>query len=85
MIDIVVNILCRCLNKHKGISHLQLVAEYYEAQLDVRRVISNSISLRDFFASFLTTHQKALMAKQQSKNYFSDSRQKHTSDGDNPF
>ena len=36
-------------------------------QLDIRRIISNSIGLTDFFRCFLNQPQKALLAKQRSR------------------
>ena len=58
--------LCRS----KGRSRLlksKLMKQQYVAQLDVRRLIANSISLRDFLRSFLTPAQQALLAHQRSR------------------
>mmetsp|Transcript_25843 Transcript_25843/g.34559 ORF Transcript_25843/g.34559 Transcript_25843/m.34559 type:complete len:213 (+) Transcript_25843:929-1567(+) len=61
------NFFCRCVRKHKGVRSVQRLADFKTAQLDITRIISNSISLRDFFRFFLTRQQKALLARQRTR------------------
>ena len=60
-------VCCRFVRKHKGQRSIQKLIDFQTGQLDVRRVIANSISLRDFFHCFLTPQQKALIANQRSR------------------
>ena len=46
---------------------IQKLADYNFEQLDIRRIIKNSISLQDFLRSSLTHQQKVLMAHQWTR------------------
>ena len=46
---------------------IQKLADYNIEQLDIRRIIKNSISLQDFLRNSLTRKQKVLMAHQRTR------------------
>lgn len=48
-----IHILCRCFRKHKGYSAVQKLVNFQTNQLDIRRIITNSVALRDFLRCFL--------------------------------
>jgi len=89
--EIISNFFCRCVRKHKDVRSVQRLADFKTAQLDITRIISNSISLRDFFRFFLTRQQKALLARQRTRvatlngNSYSASCVSKCEDEDDPF
>ena len=46
---------------------MQSLVKFHTGQLDIRKIISNSITLRDFLRSFLTQPQKVLLAHQRTR------------------
>ena len=64
---------------------MQKLAKSYTSQLDVRKIISNSVSLRDFYRCFLSPQQKALMAKQLTRTQMADDETPEESQDGNPF
>lgn len=65
---------------------MRLQKRYLE-QLDVRRIISNSIAFQDFIRCFLSKPQQALLAHQKTRigSLQSDGTQDLTSDVDYPL
>ena len=66
-LDSLLNCICRTFRKHKGHKSIQKLVDSKTKQLDIRRIISNSVSLRNFFRCFLSPQQKALLAFQRTK------------------
>ena len=46
--------LCRSVRKHKGHKALQKFVKFHSDQLDIRRIIANSITLKDYLRCFLS-------------------------------
>ena len=61
------NFCCRLLPRSKGQRLMQTLQNYNTKQLDIRRIMSNSIALQDLLSSFLSKRQKALLAHQKSR------------------
>ena len=53
--------------KNKGMRTAQKFANYQYSHLDIRRIISNSIAVGDFFRSFLSKSEKALLFRQRTR------------------
>ena len=52
--ELLLTCLCRSVRKHKGYKNMQKFVKFKSNQLDIRRIISNSITLTDFFRCFLS-------------------------------
>ena len=59
--QVLLSCLCRSFRKRKGHKAMQELVKFHTDQLDIRKIISNSIGLKDFLRCFLSEPQKALL------------------------
>ena len=57
----------RCFPLSKGKRKSRRIGQIYSKQLDIERLVSNSIGLRDFLRCYLTTNQRILLAHQRTR------------------
>ena len=71
----------RCFPLSKGKRKSRRIGQIYSKQLDIERLVSNSIGLRDFLRCYLTTNQRILLAHQRTRvAKESDYSQKYSSE-----
>ena len=52
--SICMNYICRCFGRRKGTHRIQRLVDFKTKQLDIRSLIANSITLKDYFRCSLT-------------------------------
>ena len=72
--------LSRGRNKLRRQKAVMDLSKRYSQQLDVRRIISNSIAFQDFIRCFLSRPQKALLFHQRTRISFLNSQESQKSD-----
>ena len=65
--QVLLSCLCRSFRKHRGHKAMQELVKFHTDQLDIRKIISNSIGLKDFLRCFLSEPQKALLSMQRTR------------------